>query len=320
MSALEYVHLDVFTDQPFTGNPLAVFLDAEGLDEPRMQRIANEMAFPETTFVFPPEAPGTDARVRIFTPSKELPMAGHPTIGTTFALAGAGRLRAGADKAVLGLGIGPTTVRLQWSPSDLSFAWMTQPLPTLGPVVTDTVAVAAALRVQPGDLAGEHLPAQVASSGVPFLYVPLNSRAAVDAACVERTALCALLRAVNLDELPVFVFSPEPGDDDATVYSRMFAPIFGIPEDPATGGACGPLGAYLLQHNAASADAAAPLVNLQGVRMGRPSRIYIALSSIGRDLKEVRVGGKALLIGHGVLHPLQEDCASVSLPQSKGFR
>jgi trans-2,3-dihydro-3-hydroxyanthranilate isomerase len=111
---------------------------------------------------------------------------------------------------------------------------------------------------------------------------------------------------VNLEELPVFVFSPEPGDDDATVYSRMFAPILGIPEDPATGGASGPLGAYLLHHNAVSADSCTPLINLQGVRIGRPSRIYIALLSSGGVLQPVRVGGKALVIGRGALYPLQE--------------
>jgi trans-2,3-dihydro-3-hydroxyanthranilate isomerase len=305
MPVLHYVHLDVFTDQPFAGNQLAVFLDPAGIDERRMQRIANEMAFPETTFVFPPEAPGTDARVRIFTPSRELPMAGHPTIGTTFALAGEGRLRAGADKVVLGLGIGPTTVRLEWGPNGLCFAWMTQPLPELGPVVTDTVAAAKALGVRPGDLAG-NLPVQVASSGVPFLYVPLNSRAAVDAAAVERATLCALLRAVNLEELPVFVFSPEAADDDATVYSRMFAPGLGIPEDPATGGACGPLGAYLLQHNALSADTASRLVSLQGVRMGRPSRVYISLSSRAGVLEEVRVGGEAVVVGTGTVRAITD--------------
>jgi trans-2,3-dihydro-3-hydroxyanthranilate isomerase len=301
MPVLQYVHLDVFTNQPFTGIQLAVFLDAAGIDERRMQRIANEMAFPETTFVFPPEAPGTDARVRIFTPSQELPMAGSPTVGATFALAGAGRLRAGADKTVLGLGIGPTTVGLEWSQNGLRFAWMTQPIPTFGPIVTDTVAVAAAVGVQPCELVGGNLPVEVASSGVPFLYVPLNSRAAVDSASLERTRLCTLLRAVDLEELPVFVFSPEPADDDATVYSRMFAPVLGIPEDPATGGASGPLGAYLLQHNAVSADTASRLVSLQGVRMGRPSRIYIALSSRAGVLEEVRVGGEAVLVGDGTV-------------------
>jgi trans-2,3-dihydro-3-hydroxyanthranilate isomerase len=301
MPVLQYVHLDVFTDQPFAGIQLAVFLDAEGIDERRMQRIANEMAFPETAFVLPPEAAGTDVRVRIFTPNQELPMAGSPTVGTTFALAGAGRLRAGADKTVLGLGIGPTTVGLEWSPNGLRFAWMTQPIPTFGPIVTDTVAVAAAVGVQPCDLVGGNLPVQVASSGVPFLYVPLNSRAAVDSASLERTRLCTLLRAVDLEELPVFMFSPEPADDDATVYSRMFAPVLGIPEDPATGGASGPLGAYLLQYNAVSADTASRLVSLQGVRMGRPSRIYISLSSRAGVLKEVRVGGEAVVVGTGTV-------------------
>jgi trans-2,3-dihydro-3-hydroxyanthranilate isomerase len=216
-------------------------------------------------------------------------------------LCGTGRLRVGADKAVLGLGIGPTTVRLEWGPSGLCFAWMTQPLPTLGPVVPDNEAVAAAIGVQLGDLAGGHLPVRVASSGVPFLYVPLSSRAAVGGASAERARLCALLHALNLEELPVFVFSPESADDDATVYSRMFAPCFGIPEDPATGAASGPLGAYLLHYNAVPADAASRLVNLQGVRMGRPSRICIALSSRAGVLEEVHVGGEAVVVGEGTL-------------------
>jgi trans-2,3-dihydro-3-hydroxyanthranilate isomerase len=227
-------------------------------------------------------------------------MAGSPTVGTTFALAGGGRLRAGADKTVLGLGIGPTTVGLEWGQNGLRFAWMKQPIPTFGPIVTDTVAVAAALGIQPRDLAGGNLPVQVVSSGLPFLYVALNSRAAVDAAAVDRAKLCALLRALDLEELPVFVFSPEPADDGTTVYSRMFAPVLGIPEDPGTGSACGPLGAYLLKYKAASAKIAR-LVSLQGVRMGRPSRIHIALSSRAGVLEEVQVGGEAVVVGEGTI-------------------
>ncbi len=301
MTVLQYVHLDVFTNQPFTGNQHAVFLDAAGIDERWMQRIANEMASPETTFVFPPEAPETDARVRIFTPSRELPMAGSPTIGTVFALAGAGRLRAGADEAVLGLAIGPTTVGLEWGQNSLRFAWMKQTIPTFGPIVTDTAAVAAALGIQPRDLVGGSLPVQVASSGLPFLYVALNSRVAVDAAAVDRAKLCALLRVLDLEELPVFVFSPEPADDGATVYSRLFAPVLGIPEDPARGAASGPLGAYLLRYKAVSAETASRLVSLQGVRMGRPSRIHIGLSSRAGVLEEVRVGGEAVVVGEGTV-------------------
>ena len=301
MPVLQYVHLDVFTHLPFTGNQLAVFLDAAGIHEQRMQRIAKELALPETTFVLPPEAAGTDVRVRIFTPSQELPTAGSPTVGTTFALAGAGRLRADADKTVLGLGIGPTTVGLEWGPKGLRFAWMRQPIPTFGPIVADTVAVAAALGIQPCDLADEQLPVQVASSGVPFLYVTLRSRAAVDAAAIDRAGLCALLRALDLEELPVFVFSQEPADDGATVYSRLFAPVLGIPEDPATGSASGPLGAYLIKYNAVSAKTESRLVSLQGVRMGRPSRIHIALSIRAGVLEEVRVGGEAVIVGDGTV-------------------
>ena len=299
MSVYRYVRLDVFSNQPFTGIQLAMFPDAAGIDERRMQRIANEMALPETTFVFPPEAPETEARVCIFTPSRELPMAGSPTIGTIFALAGAGRLRAGADKVVLGLGIGPTPVGLEWDQNAVRFAWMTQPIPTFGPIVTDSVAVTAAIGVQPCDLASGTLPVQVASSGVPFLYVPLRSRAAVDAASIERGRLCKLLRGLDLEELPVFVFSCQPADDEAAVYSRMFGPCIGIPEDSATGAASGPLGAYLLQHNAVSADRASRLLNLQGVRMGRPGRIYISLSSRSGVLDKVRVGGEAVVVGEG---------------------
>jgi hypothetical protein len=115
--------------------------------------------------------------------------------------------------------------------------------------------------------------------------------------------LCTLLPAVHLEELPVFVFSCQPADDDATVYSRMFGPCIGIREDPATGAASGPLGAYL-QHNAVSVDNASRLVNLQGVRMGRPGRINISLSTRAGVLQEVRVGGEAVVVGEGTISRL----------------
>jgi trans-2,3-dihydro-3-hydroxyanthranilate isomerase len=301
MKVLRYFHLDVFTEQPLAGNQLAVFLDAEDLVDREMQRIANEMAFPETTFVLSPETPGTDVRVRIFTPLRELPMAGHPTIGTTFALAGAGRLPASSPAVVLGLGVGPTPVKLEWGPAGLRFAWMKQSLPVFGAVIADKAGVAAALGLQLEGVAGGELPVQVASSGVPFLYVPLRSRQAVDAASLDRAALCALLRAANVEELPVFVFSVAPADDDASAYSRMFAPGFGIAEDPATGGASGPLAAYLLKYSVVPARAAPPLVNLQGVRLGRPSRMHISLNYRERALDEIWVGGQAVVVGEGTL-------------------
>jgi trans-2,3-dihydro-3-hydroxyanthranilate isomerase len=301
MAAFSYLHLDVFTDRAFTGNQLAVFLEPAGLDAALMQRIANEMAFPETTFVFPAELPGTDARVRIFTPSRELPMAGHPTLGTTFALAAAGRLPVSLETLVLGLGVGPTPLRLEWGSAGLRFAWMTQAYPTFGPTLDDQTGIAAALGVQPGDVLAGKPPVQVASSGVPFLYVPLRSRAAVDAAAVDRAALRELLRAVNQEELPVFVFSLERGDDGATAYSRMFAPVFGIHEDPATGGASGPLGGFLFHHGEVSAGQAARLVSLQGVRMGRPSRIHVELRMRDGTPQDMQVGGEAVVVGEGTI-------------------
>src|SRR5499427_409955 len=121
-----YLHYDVFTDHLFGGNQLAVFVDGRGLSGETMQAIAKEMNFSETTFVLPPETPGTDVRMRIFTPAAELPMAGHPTIGTTFALTRAGAIDRGRQKFVFGCGIGPIPVAMNWNGDDLGFAWMTQ--------------------------------------------------------------------------------------------------------------------------------------------------------------------------------------------------
>ena len=297
----EYLHLDVFADEAFSGNQLAVFFDAAGLDAHRMQRIANEMAFPETTFVFPAESPGTDARVRIFTPGREMPMAGHPTIGTTFALAASGRIPVGARSVTLGLGIGPVRVLLEWNERRLTFAWMLQPDPVFGFVADHLAKLAAALGVDERDIRDTGLPPQTVSSGVPFLFVPLATREAVNRASLDRAALRVLLEANGQPELPVFVFSLERGNDDATAFSRMFAPILGVHEDPATGGASGPLGAYLFHHRAVTADQATRMVSLQGVAMGRPSRIAISIRTNGREISEVRVGGTSVAIGGGFL-------------------
>jgi trans-2,3-dihydro-3-hydroxyanthranilate isomerase len=309
----DYLHLDVFADRAFAGNQLAVFTDAAGLDGPRMQHIANEMAFAETTFVFASDSAEADARVRIFTPSRELPMAGHPTIGTAFALAANGAIEPGALRVTLGLGIGPTLVFLEWEKRRLTFAWMRQPLPTFGFVGRDTERLAASLGVEPGDISGSGLPVQAVSSGVPFLFVPLATRAAVNRARADRSALQAFFMASEQPELPVFVFSVERGDDDATAYSRMFAPLFGIPEDPATGGATGPLGAYLLRHGVVSETDAVRMQSLQGVAMGRPSRIAISVLARDGEIRDVRIGGTSVLLGGGSLDiPEGENDARIS--------
>jgi trans-2,3-dihydro-3-hydroxyanthranilate isomerase len=134
-----------------------------------------------------------------------------------------------------------------------------------------------------------------------LLVVPLGSRRAVDAVVVDRSALPHFFQAEGMHEMPIFVFSLESARDDATVYSRMFAPVFGIAEDPATGGASGPLGGYLVQHQAVSADRAAHMVSLQGVAMGRPSRIHISIGVQDGRIESVRVGGQAVLVAEGAM-------------------
>ncbi len=304
-----YLHLDVFTDHVFGGNQLAVFPEPAGLDTRTMQAITREMAYSECTFVFPPEDERTAVRVRIFTPGKELPMAGHPTIGTAFALAHTRVISPGQQEVVFGLGVGPIRVTLRWESGRhrpagpdpaLAFAEMQQLPPTVGDDVTDVAAVAAALNLQPADIAVARSPVQSVSCGVPFLFVPLLSRDAVDRAVVDQSALARLCKALGLAE-EVFLFSTEPGDDGATAYSRMFAPGLGVTEDPATGAASGPLGCYLVRHGLVPPDKAQQIVSVQGVKMKRPSRIHIAITGDAHRITDVRVGGNAVVVGEGDL-------------------
>jgi trans-2,3-dihydro-3-hydroxyanthranilate isomerase len=304
--ARAYLHYDVFTSEPFTGNQLAVFLDGRGLPPERMQAIAREMAFSETTFIMPAETAETDIRMRIFTPGTELPMAGHPTIGSTFALAQAGMIKPGMEQFVFGLGVGPTPVALEWDASTeagqaalrrLRFAWMTQRVPEFGPIVQDSQAVAAALGARRDDLVGD-LPIQQVSCGVPFLFVPMVTRAAVDRAVSEAAPLRRFGETSGFN-LPVFLFTTEAGTPESTVYSRMFSPHFGIAEDPATGGASGPLGSYLVRYGLVRPDAQQRILSLQGHAMGRPSRIHIRIGGTRDQITSVEVGGEAVLVARG---------------------
>lgn len=298
MPALTYLHLDVFTANRFEGNQLAVFPDPGPLTTAQMQTIAQEMNFSETTFIYPGRS-GGDAHMRIFTPGTELPIAGHPTIGSTFALAHLGRITAGRERFVFELGVGPTPVSLEWRSEGLWFAWMTQPLPAFGEEISDRAAVAAACGVAASDLLDD-APIQEVSCGVPYLFLALKTRRAVDAVAIDRRALAQCCRDAGLKELALYVFAPDRSGDE-TVYSRMLAPSFGIAEDPATGSACGPLGSYLLHHGLVTADVARAMVSLQGVAMRRPSRIHISIDSEDEMITSVRVGGQAVLAGRGEL-------------------
>jgi trans-2,3-dihydro-3-hydroxyanthranilate isomerase len=298
-----YLHYDVFTDRLFGGNQLAVVLDGRGLSTDTMQAIAKEMNFSETTFVLPAEREGTDARLRIFTPGEELPTAGHPTIGSTFALARSGAIERGRGHFVFGENAGPTPVTMTWKDDDLAFVWMTQALPTFGDPIPDPARTAAALSLSPAAVAGTGHPAQVVSCGVPFLFIPLTTRSAVDSVVVNGGVLDALFSAAKTSAHGVFVFSAQPGEKTATVYSRMFAPDIGIVEDPATGIASGPLGCYLVRHRIVPRQKADAMISLQGVKMGRPSHVHISIQ-LGKndDIVGVRVGGEAVLAGEGTLY------------------
>jgi trans-2,3-dihydro-3-hydroxyanthranilate isomerase len=301
MRTYRYLHYDVFTDAAFEGNQLAVFPEPAGLTTDEMQTITREMNFSECTFIFPPETPGTDVRMRIFTPGEELPMAGHPTIGSTFALAAEGVIAPGQAGFVFGLGVGPTPVSLEWKGKALDFAWMTQKNPEFGPEIKDRAAFAGALGVATGDLADA--PPQRVSCGVPFLFAALRSRTAVDRVAVDSKAYVAAGTTAGVGDLPLFIFTTERGAvaGEEAVYSRMLAPQFGIFEDPATGGASGPLGCYLFLHRLVPRERLSHAVSLQGVKMRRPSRIHIAIDAKGDDITRVRVGGRSVLVGDGRL-------------------
>jgi trans-2,3-dihydro-3-hydroxyanthranilate isomerase len=305
MRSYRYLHYDVFTDRAFAGNQLAVFLDGRGLEAGTMQTIAKEMNFSETTFVLPPEAKGhghADVRMRIFTPGSELPMAGHPTIGSTFALARSGVIEPGRERFVFGLGIGPVPVTLSWKGDDLRFVWMTQQKPTFGDPIPEPARAAAALSLSAAAVSGTSKPVQVVSCGVPFLFVPLATRRAVDTAVLNRAEYDSLLQSAGTKANGVFLFTAERGPERATVYSRMFAPDLGVVEDPATGSASGPLGCYLVRHKIVRPEKAGAMVSLQGVKMGRPSEIHISIGMHGNDISSVQVGGASVLAGEGTLY------------------
>ncbi len=304
MRRLHYHRVDVFTDRAFGGNPLAVFANGRGVEPETMQAIAKEFNLSETTFVLPPDDSRNDWRVRIFTPEHELPMAGHPTVGTSFVLAREHMIpRAdgeggGETNIVLEEGVGPVPVCVRFESGEPVFAEMRQPLPEFGARLTDARAAAAMLSLDAEDIDPE-LPLEVVSCGVPFLFVPLRT---LDAARRARPRADLIVGAAT-DGIPpeVFVFTREVEHAGSTVHSRMFAPGMGITEDPATGGASGPLGCYLVRHGLVACDPAAEIVSEQGLEMGRPSFIKIRIERLGEDITAVRVGGQCHFMGEGFI-------------------
>jgi trans-2,3-dihydro-3-hydroxyanthranilate isomerase len=269
----EYTLVDVFTDRKFGGNQLAVFRDGRGVRDELMQAAAKELNLPETTFVVPAEH-GGDHKLRIFTPARELPFAGHPTVGTAFVLAGSRDATLRLEEQVATLQV---TVRD-------GFTEMEQPLPTFEPVA-DRDAVAASVSLDAADLEPA-LPIEVGSSGNRFMFIAVKT---LDA--VKRASPRGLTEAA-------YIFTTKTVEPGSTVHGRMYAPWQGIAEDPATGSANGPLGAYLVRHGLSDG---ARIVSEQGYEMGRPSLLYVRVGGSRDAITSVHVGGRCAIAGGGWL-------------------
>ena len=295
----KFVQVDVFTDRMFGGNPLAVFFDGRGLDDGVMQQIAREMNLSETVFLLPPSRPDFAAALRIFTPAREVPFAGHPTIGTAWVLATHGLVARGARRFVLEEKIGPVPVELEGDPARPDFIWMSQQDAVFDPALDDRHAVAGALGLTEADL-WPGAPIQPVSTGNKFLFVPLRDRDAVDRAVLDVRGILAALG--DRPRMGIFVFAPDPDPRAGRAYSRMFAPhTSGVPEDPATGSASGPLGAYLVRHGLVARDDQVKIVSEQGTRMGRESFVHIRLAVRRDSITDIRVGGRTVPVLTGEL-------------------
>jgi trans-2,3-dihydro-3-hydroxyanthranilate isomerase len=292
MTPYRFVQVDVFTTTPFGGNQLAVFTDARGMSDIQMQAIAREMNFSESTFVFPPEDPNHDARVRIFTPGQELPMAGHPTVGTGFVV-GSER---GRNSLVFELGVGPTAVMVELGDGMTGAATMQQRVPEFWDAKLDAVDAAKLVSLGAQSV-HETLPIMCGSAGVDYVYLPLRSRTDVAAARPNVAAMEAHFG--EAFHRAVFVFAVEP-DATSDVRGRMFFLVNGAPlEDPATGSAAGPLGGYLVAQGALPAGR----IRLQqGYEMGRPSDINIDVAGSADALESAHVGGGVVKVAEGELY------------------
>jgi len=271
MTRHEYALLDVFSDKKFGGNQLAVFRDGRGVPESAMQSIAKELNLPETVFVLPPANDG-DHHLRIFTPARELPFAGHPTVGAGFYLAKGKDATLRLEERV---GTLQVTVRA-------GFTEMEQPLPHFAPG-PDRAKIASALSLLQSDI-DPSLPIEIGSSGNEFIFVPVHGIDMVRKAAPRGLTVAA------------FIFTRETLAPSSTVHGRMYAGWQGVAEDPATGSACGPLGAYLVRHGLADGKR---IVVEQGYEMGRPSLLYVRVGGDRDKITSLHVGGHAVMTGGG---------------------
>jgi len=285
-----YRVVDVFAERPLEGNPLAVFPDGRGLDDATLQAVARELNLSETAFGLPATRPGCAARLRVFTPARELPFAGHPTIGGAFVLRDEGIVAAQSERFVLDEGIGPVPIEAERGPNPM--LWLTTP-PILDGRRYDRAACAKALGLAPSDLLDA--PPQCLSAGNPTVFVGVKSEVLVDSAWLDRAGSQGL-QAAGEAPFCVFVFAPRP--DGA--YSRMFAPEYGIVEDPATGSSTGPLAAFMMRHGLAPTTAGTRLRCEQGTKMGRRSILHVRVRG-DRGADGIDVGGHVVPLAEGTM-------------------
>jgi trans-2,3-dihydro-3-hydroxyanthranilate isomerase len=276
LSAAYHV-VDVFTRTPLEGNPLAVFPDARAIDSTTMQRIARELNLSETTFVLPATRDDCAARVRIFTPTSEMLFAGHPTIGTAWVLRTIGTIP--TARFCLEENVGPISVRIDPEPEDI--IWLATPPISRG-ATYESASCARAVGLTESDLLD--VPCRLLTAGNPNIYIAVRDKAAVDRAAVDTAALRDLLGASP--PTCVFVFAPV----STGAYSRMFAPDLGVPEDPATGSATGPLAAFMMEHGLAPHADGTRFISEQGTKMGRRSLLHVQIHG-ERGAQGIEVGG-----------------------------
>ena len=294
MAGFKFHIVDVFAESKYAGNQLAVVLDAGALASDRMQQIARETNFAETTFVLSSEPRDGGWDVRIFTPREEVPFAGHPTLGTSFVIREE-FLGPTAERVALNLGVGRIPVRFHRSEDGSEVLWMQQKPPEFGATV-DPATIARVLGLDAGDI-DDRYPVQHVSTGLPFLLVPVKSLGAVRRARLVADRYAEAIR--DHDAKAIFFFCREALDPENQIHARMFAEHFGVPEDPATGSANGCLAGYLVRHRVLDGDSIDVRVE-QGYSIQRPSLLRLnARENDGRI--EVSVGGKVVPVARGEL-------------------
>lgn len=293
---LAFHTLDVFTKLRFGGNALAVVLDADSLDQRRMQHIAREFNLSETVFVQRPTQAGALCSARIFTPERELPFAGHPTIGTACLLAELGLVPPGDEVSfILEEGIGPVAVRVRRG--DVPFAEFTAAqLPEFGPPPPSAETLAALLGLETGDIGYRGEQARSASCGMPFILVPLRAPESLAAIALDLSAFRRMLTGAWATQVLVYARGYE-----GEIRARMFAPLLGVTEDPATGAAAAALAGRLASEHPEMAGTLSWTIH-QGLEMGRPGTLFAHADKQAGQVVAVRVGGHAVRVSEGLVH------------------